>query len=99
MSEYDLMSHIPCGPGINAKELCKMVSPADLGMNRCVYVFGCRYSFPIPLPCDLTCRTSNLNNKGRKLHCHPTFFGSNVKEALEDSCEVGVVIQILRAFT
>ncbi|KAG8939662.1 hypothetical protein FRC04_006087 [Tulasnella sp. 424] len=33
MSEYDVMFHIPYGPGINAKKICKMVYQTDLGMN------------------------------------------------------------------
>ncbi|KIO24998.1 hypothetical protein M407DRAFT_211285 [Tulasnella calospora MUT 4182] len=33
MSEYDVMFHIPYGPGINAKRICKMVYQTDLGMN------------------------------------------------------------------
>ncbi|KAG8939661.1 hypothetical protein FRC04_006086 [Tulasnella sp. 424] len=33
MSEYDVMFHIPYGPGINAKKICKIVYQTDLGMN------------------------------------------------------------------
>ncbi|KAG9049850.1 hypothetical protein FS837_008900 [Tulasnella sp. UAMH 9824] len=33
MSEYDVMFHIPYGPGINAKRICKIVYQTDLGMN------------------------------------------------------------------
>ncbi|KAG8952590.1 hypothetical protein FRC04_003951 [Tulasnella sp. 424] len=33
MSDYDVMFHIPYGPGYNAKRICKMVYQTDLGMN------------------------------------------------------------------
>ncbi|KAG8950958.1 hypothetical protein FRC04_007022 [Tulasnella sp. 424] len=33
MSEYDVMFHIPYGPGINAKKVCRIVYQTDLGMN------------------------------------------------------------------
>lgn len=35
MSEYDVMFHIPYGPGFTAKKICKFVYQTDLGMNRC----------------------------------------------------------------
>ncbi|KIO26966.1 hypothetical protein M407DRAFT_23791 [Tulasnella calospora MUT 4182] len=76
MSEYDVMFHIPYGPGINAKRVCKIVYQTDLGMNR--YGLRCRRLSPV--------FTFNPKNKGRRLHRHPAFFG-NIKEALEDCCE------------
>ncbi|KAG9049848.1 hypothetical protein FS837_008898 [Tulasnella sp. UAMH 9824] len=33
MSEYDVMFHIPYGPGIDAKKICKIVYQTDLSMN------------------------------------------------------------------
>ncbi|KAG8952591.1 hypothetical protein FRC04_003952 [Tulasnella sp. 424] len=33
MSDYDVLFHIPYGPGFNAKTICKMVYQTDLGMN------------------------------------------------------------------
>ncbi|KAG8947095.1 hypothetical protein FRC00_009282 [Tulasnella sp. 408] len=34
MSDYDVMFHIPYGPGIDAKKVSKIVYQTDLGMNR-----------------------------------------------------------------
>lgn len=36
MSDYDVLFHIPYGPGIDAQKIQKMVYQTDLGLNRYV---------------------------------------------------------------
>ncbi|KIO24985.1 hypothetical protein M407DRAFT_76286 [Tulasnella calospora MUT 4182] len=45
MSEYDVMFHIPYGPGIDAHQIRNIVYQTDLGMNRCGAGSACGSSF------------------------------------------------------